>query len=932
MIKKFLFGLLFSGVLAAPALAAHFNCTSVAANCGGSNKPCDWATAANWTNCNGDYPHNGANTFTATIVAGDSVMLSTDGITIGLVSQANPALTINGTLIYDTQTAGRDGSGYRTLTSIPNNGGANGGSAIVFGAAGLIRLRSSDKLGFDTSGGSLAGITSTSGTAVWDVQGSVVETSIEEVMPITNTSAGFASNICNSAVKQYYAIIPTEYPAQVKVGRRVIIRSGQLRNYHFEIMNKTTNINSICTAAGAPYSFCTGNGTGNHAIRPAFGICVELPDGNSTGQRLTPHITPYGKFPDATPTANTRHGTPSLVYDMSLCTAAFVPHSYCTANGAGTGFYIYPKAGDAIAFVDDAWVTQTAGTAGIQFSFTGITTQAGVPRITATNWNGIHQLYVSAQSTAGQYQGRDVKDNNFHDMANVVAGNGAGIYFGGFSNYSIQGNACHDQAAESDNSACLEQFNGQSGAGAIDTRINVVDNISYRTTGIMFARGTSGDARSTTNAHFDRNLGFEGCTNVGECNLIEIDACDSCSISNNMLYDAANTALDAGTCIRFGGSSSLPATAFAGTYANDNICVNAIRYGVAFQGSGASAFCQNATIVRNYMSNVYTGTICGRLYSNIIRNPDILGATGPAGVSFPASAYGNFIVEHDPNINTNKSKPTAIQYGFDGTFMPNSPAMAFQDNTVVLPHSYGTMLQLVGAHNGAVTWGHTTIDGGGDTFITAFYNGGTWDATVPTTWTATDSLGSWLDGGVMMFCDGDSANTVETFGTYFSAESSLAAETSNSNPISGGANCASTGPRLRYLTSGAEGGNAPWRDRLGLDYSIPSNSPLSTAGVGGSAIGSRGFRFNKSALDGLWGGNFPWNYCAGDATGATICAWPKDFSNGSCSIDSGTTTIPCNQDYDGDGVLDIHDKCPAVPNPSQLDTDGDGLGDVCDIP
>lgn len=37
-------------------------------------------------------------------------------------------------------------------------------------------------------------------------------------------------------------------------------------------------------------------------------------------------------------------------------------------------------------------------------------------------------------------------------------------------------------------------------------------------------------------------------------------------------------------------------------------------------------------------------------------------------------------------------------------------------------------------------------------------------------------------------------------------------------------------------------------------------------------------------------------------------------------------------DTDGDGIIDSVDNCPLVPNPDQKDTDGDGKGDVCDVP
>jgi len=36
-------------------------------------------------------------------------------------------------------------------------------------------------------------------------------------------------------------------------------------------------------------------------------------------------------------------------------------------------------------------------------------------------------------------------------------------------------------------------------------------------------------------------------------------------------------------------------------------------------------------------------------------------------------------------------------------------------------------------------------------------------------------------------------------------------------------------------------------------------------------------------------------------------------------------------DLDGDGIEDAIDNCPAIPNPDQTDSDGDGAGDICDL-
>lgn len=44
------------------------------------------------------------------------------------------------------------------------------------------------------------------------------------------------------------------------------------------------------------------------------------------------------------------------------------------------------------------------------------------------------------------------------------------------------------------------------------------------------------------------------------------------------------------------------------------------------------------------------------------------------------------------------------------------------------------------------------------------------------------------------------------------------------------------------------------------------------------------------------------------------------------SLDDLLTISP---DSDGDGIKNFIDNCPFVPNPDQIDSDGDGVGDVC---
>jgi hypothetical protein len=51
---------------------------------------------------------------------------------------------------------------------------------------------------------------------------------------------------------------------------------------------------------------------------------------------------------------------------------------------------------------------------------------------------------------------------------------------------------------------------------------------------------------------------------------------------------------------------------------------------------------------------------------------------------------------------------------------------------------------------------------------------------------------------------------------------------------------------------------------------------------------------------------------------------------GTITADIGLTIDP-TADFDGDGIPDVQDTCAEVADPEQLNTDGDDLGDACDL-
>jgi hypothetical protein len=67
----------------------------------------------------------------------------------------------------------------------------------------------------------------------------------------------------------------------------------------------------------------------------------------------------------------------------------------------------------------------------------------------------------------------------------------------------------------------------------------------------------------------------------------------------------------------------------------------------------------------------------------------------------------------------------------------------------------------------------------------------------------------------------------------------------------------------------------------------------------------------------------------GDGQG-NVCDSDDDGDGISDADELGKGTDPLKADSDGDGRSDNADNCPVKANPNQADADGDGIGDVCD--
>lgn len=858
----------------------------------------NWTTAGTWTGCGGTAPDSND---TCTISTNDTVLIN------GATPTCGPITINSGGLLLGPPTTA---AAPNILTLVCD---ATVGTTDLT-ITGTLRLRKNSRLAFNTDNGAGADvgcrIAQTPGAGGnLDAQGEVFETTIAAI------TAADGDATCGTTGRMY-TITPAAGIGYAQTKGRVVFESGPGETRQLEISRAPT--------------------------ATSFVLCTDFPDASSGtdttgGQRLTPHAnfaqgctgagTPIACCTGAGAGATChsfalgRHSTPILGGVLG-CSANGVPNRCCTGVDAGTCTGSDPVVGDKIAIIQDVWFYVSAATdSPPKGYYIALINDAPVPVFRAVNFAnagvanaGAGAAGVAAAATNNATVARDFVFNNYHD------GTAAGdqVTFRGLHDFKIWWNAIHDgRLGSAESSVSLGSGSDTTcGATCQPNNVDMSHNIFYRSYGmtaqlnaqILIGTRASGDK-------FIKNIISDGCTTLtGECGGLQVDLCDKCVIANNLIFDMTNGN-------NLGGQALFDDTGLD-SYALDNWVVNlADQQHAAIFGSQSNT--DWFAVTHNYVSNVmYTGITHAPAYSNVIKNKGLVSANNSYCIENPVEAKGNYCQAQDVNDTAHYNAADCdlagdFGCGFWGINLTNNVLgngnkhkAVITDNLILGPFgASGTKRGINGDGTEDMDFSadidHNIIDARGSPSFGIALSSIDLNPSSPTTVNMRDNVGFGFNNNEIIVCS-SMANITDNAGTSY-----ISTGVTTPELVFAGVNgtCTTTTAQTVVNTHGAFRDRAAQAGELSPDYNWLLSSSAVTAGLApvGSPMGVRVLRFNCDRLKVPWSNQIN---CDG--------SMPVPICN----------DVRCN-DADSDGVPDLLDNCPRDFNPSQYDSNSNGVGDAC---